>query len=225
MKVLLVQDPSTNHNLQAEVEENTYSPQEYGYEDYGSAASAYEYDDQLANAYQEQSYEYETALSEPFQQLWLDDSEKYDQFYSQIDNNKDSKIYQEFHCNSIPVRKIQNILCTVNDEVATLSLDSGCEGDCIRKDECERLGITITSLDHTDSVPTQADGNSNLDVVGKAKFVGIRDKVQLEFDGYAVSNLQAKILCGAPFLSRNKIVQELHNNKIVIDNKFHILES
>ena len=31
--------------------------------------------------------------------------------------------------------------------------------------------------------------------------------------------------CGASFLERNKIAQELHNNKIVIDGKYHILES
>ena len=128
-------------------------------------------------------------------------------------------------CNSIPVRKIQNILCTVNNEVVLLSLDSGCEGDCIRKDECVRLGLKINPLNNTDTTPTLADGNSNLSVIGKTKFTAVRDKVTMEFEGYVVEDLQAKILYGAPFLARNKIVQELHNNKIVVDNKFHILES
>ena len=38
----------------------------------------------------------------------------------------------------------------VNEIVAQLSLDSGCEGDCIRFDECKRLGIPIYPLDATD---------------------------------------------------------------------------
>ena len=65
-----------------------------------------------------------------------------------------------FYCNSIPIRKIQNVAFMVNNKVVQLSLDSGCEGDCIRLDECKRLNIQIQPLDHTDTaIPTQADGS------------------------------------------------------------------
>ena len=105
-------------------------------------------------------------------------------------------------------------------------MDSGCEGACIRLDECKRLGIPIIPLDHTDKlVPTQADGNSPLDILGKVKFHPKRDKITLEFEGYVARNLQSPILCGAPFLVRNKIVQELHNRRIVIDGKYYIEET
>ena len=103
---------------------------------------------------------------------------------------------------SILVRKIQTILFLINNIHAELSLDSGCEGDCVKETECLRLGI-----------------------VGKAKFSCSRDKIVLSFDGYVVKNLQANILCWAAFLSRNEIIQELHKNKVVIDGKFHKLES
>ena len=73
-----------------------------------------------------------------------------------------------FNINSIPVRKIQNVAFLINGLVTQLALDSGCEGDCIRKDECLRLGIPIQPLDHTDKhMPTQADGKSPLSIVGK----------------------------------------------------------
>ena len=111
------------------------------------------------------------------------------------------------------MRKIQNVLFLVNGKTAQLSLDSGCEGDCIQEKECIRLGITILPLEKDDKIPTLADGHSKLDIVGKAKFQCHREKIVLIFDGYVVRNLQAKILCGASFLERNRIIQELHNHK------------
>ena len=129
-------------------------------------------------------------------------------------------------CNSIPVRKIQNVAFFINGIVTQLALDSGCEGDCMRADECLRLGLSIEPLDHTDThLPLQADGKSPLNIVGKVKCEPYRGKIALQFEGYVTKNLQSPILCGAPFLSRNKIVQELHNRRIVIDNKNYIEET
>ena len=52
-----------------------------------------------------------------------------------------------------------------------------------------------------------------------------RGKISLKFDGYVTKDLQSPILCGAPFLSRNKIVQELQIRRIVVDNKHYIEET
>ena len=136
---------------------------------------------------------------------------------------------QNLTCNSIPIRKIQNIAVFVENKIAQLSLDSGCEGDCIRKDECIRLGLTIQPLDKTDTqIPTQADGQSSLDIIGKVKFKSDRgkpDKLSFTWEGYVTKNLQSAILCGGAFMERNKIVQELQNKRIVVDRKFYILET
>ena len=105
-------------------------------------------------------------------------------------------------------------------------MDSGCEGNCIRADECQRLNIPVLPLDSTDSqLPTQADGVSPLQILGKANFQANRGKILLNFEGYVTRNMQSPILCGAPFLQTNKIVQELHNKRIVIDSKFYIEET
>ena len=107
-----------------------------------------------------------------------------------------------------------------------LSLDSGCEGDCIRLDECYRLNIQVKPLDNSDDqIPTQADGKSSLNIVGKVKFDIERDKLTFRYEGYAAKNLQAAILCGGAFLERNKIVQELNEKRIKVNNKHFILES
>ena len=127
------------------------------------------------------------------------------------------------------MRKIQNIAVFVNNKVAQLSLDCGCEGDCIRLSECKRLGLKVNPLDESDTlVPLQADGSSPLDVVGKVKFISNRgqaDKLSLTWEGYVCKNLQSAILCGGAFMERNKVVQELHNKRIVVDGKFFILET
>ena len=98
-------------------------------------------------------------------------------------------------CNSIPVRKIQTVAMFVNNKVAQLSLDSGCEGDCITESECHRLNIAINPLGPSDRLLlTQADGKSPLKVTGKAKFLANRGKIEFLFDGYVTSELQSPIL-------------------------------
>ena len=129
-------------------------------------------------------------------------------------------------CNSIPVRKIQTVAMFINGKVAQLSLDSGCEGDCITESECQRLKIVIKPLGPSDYLlPTQADGKSPLKVIGKAKFVATRGKIEFLFDGYVTSELQSPILCGGSFLERNLIVQELHKKRIVVASKYYIQET
>ena len=68
------------------------------------------------------------------------------------------------------MRKIQQIAVYIHNKPGILSLDSGCEGDCVRLDECYRLNIQVKPLDASDTqIPTQADGKSPLDIVGKVQ--------------------------------------------------------
>ena len=93
------------------------------------------------------------------------------------------------------MRKIQNIAVYINDKSALISLDSGCEGDCIRMDECYRLNIPIEPLDSTDTnLPSQADGTSALEIVGKVKFKAVRDKLVFEYEGYVCKHLNSRKL-------------------------------
>ena len=96
----------------------------------------------------------------------------------------------------------------------------------MREDECKRLNIKIDPLDNNDTNrPTQADGQSPLDIIGKTKFVATRGKVDLYFEGYVCKRLNSAILCGGPFMEENKIVQELSNKRIVINSKYYIMET
>ena len=105
-------------------------------------------------------------------------------------------------------------------------MDSGCETDCIQEKECLRLGIKIEKLDETDTdLPTQADGQSPLQIIGKARFRAIRGKASFSWFGYVCKKLQAGILCGGSFMERNFIVQELNKKRIVVNEKFYIMET
>ena len=127
---------------------------------------------------------------------------------------------------SVPIRKVQTIACEIMGKVAALTIDSGCEGDCIKLDCCHKLGIKIQPLDKDDHrIPTQADGKSPLQIVGQAKFTATRGKVTFNFEGYVAKELNADILCGAPFMERNKLVQELHNKCVVVDGKHTFMEN
>ena len=133
---------------------------------------------------------------------------------------------QSVLCNNIPVRKIQNIAVYINGKVALLRIDSGCEGDCMREDECVRLDIPIKPLDDSDTrVPTQADGVSPLNIVGKVKFTAERDNLSFDYEGYVCNSLHAAILCGGAFMERNSIVQELKEKRIRVANKTYLMES
>ena len=146
-------------------------------------------------------------------------------------DNKDSLQYScssstpTLNFNSLPIRKVQTISVKINDMNETLTIDSGSEGNCIRLDTCQKLNLQILPLDKDEkAVPTQADGKSLLEIVGQTKFVAIRGKVSLHWSGFVAKTLSSAILCGGPFIEQNKIVQELHHNRIVIDNKHYFLE-
>ena len=95
---------------------------------------------------------------------------------------------------TIPTRKVQTIASEMQGQVLQLTIDSGSEADCIRLDECDRLGIQVQPLAVKDErVPTQADGHSPLQIVGRAKFVTSRGKVSMDFDGYVATTLNAAI--------------------------------
>ena len=106
-----------------------------------------------------------------------------------------------------------------------LTIDSGSEGNCIKYDTCQKLSLPVFPLDQDDhSIPTQADGKSQLDIIGQTEFTATRGNVTFHFTGFVATTLSASILCGGPFIQENKIVQELHNNRVVVDGKHIFLE-
>ena len=120
---------------------------------------------------------------------------------------------------AVATRRIQQFTALHADKHATLSIDSGCEGNCILFTECKRLGIPVRPLDYDDVTPTQADGITNMEVVGKVSCNFERNSLKLHFEGYSVKQLARNILCGLPFIERNEIIQLPASRKLIVSNK------
>ena len=116
----------------------------------------------------------------------------------------------------VPTRKIQKFTFLNHGKQAVLSIDSGSEGDCMLETEAARLNLKILPLEKEDRVPRQADGISPLEVVGVVKTTFVRGSNILHFHGYVVKTLSQPILCGTPFICRNKIVQHMHKRLMMI---------
>jgi hypothetical protein len=82
-----------------------------------------------------------------------------------------------------------------------------------------RLGLNITPLETADQIPNQADGKTPLQPLGAIQTSFVRDGLQLPFHGYVIKNLSQPILCGTPFICRNKIVQHIHKKLMMIGDK------
>ena len=85
--------------------------------------------------------------------------------------------------------------------------------------EAVRLGVTIIPLDKADKIPNQADGSTPLHPLGAAITSFTRDNLTMPWHGYVIKHLSQPILCGTPFISRNKIVQHIHKNLMMVGQK------
>ena len=157
--------------------------------------------------------------------------------YANFDN-KESEYYPEsfqslsgsendVRIQAMPIRRVQTISVKINDNLdQILTIDSGAEANCIKLDMCKKLNLKVNPLDNDDvSKPTQADGQSMLEIVGQTKFCAVKGNVTFHFSGYVARTLGADILCGGPFIESNKIVQELHKRRIVVDGKYTFQEN
>ena len=100
-----------------------------------------------------------------------------------------------------------------NDTVANITVDGGATGNFILKGVAESLGLKIEKATQR---AVQADGHSPLHVVGEVHCNFTRSKVNFEFDGLVVTNLDCDILGGTPFQKANGIMTDFINEIIFI---------
>ena len=177
-------------------------------------------------------YEQHEVFDNQFYPASLEDVTQYDnenkeyEYYPQSYNSL-SCVEKEVRFQALPIRRVQTISVKINDNVdQILTLDSGAEGNVMKLETCQKLHLKVFPLDADDlSVPTQADGKSLLDIVGQTEFIAEKGNAKLHWKGYVARTLSADILCGGPFLESNKIIQDLHNKKVVVNNKFYFEEN
>ena len=101
----------------------------------------------------------------------------------------------------------------VNKKSSYWTLDGGATSNLITREECLRLGATITP---TRQKATQADGTTPLPTLGETHFTANKGHHVFKFSGLVVKNLDAPVLAGMPFLKLNNITVDYGNDTIDI---------
>ena len=86
--------------------------------------------------------------------------------------------------------------------VVRVTIDSGATGNMIRHSTAKHLGCPIISS--AQSVQ-QANGSSQLQVVGEIRTTFTRDNTDLRFEGLVVEDLVVEVLAGTPFMEANDV--------------------
>ena len=108
------------------------------------------------------------------------------------------------------------------DFVVRTVLDTGATVNLINERLANYLGLPITPSSQS---ATQADGKSDLNVVGEARFSLTRNNVTLYFEGLVIRDLEVDVLGGIPFLEHNDIGVWPKRKQIWIGNQPVIYET
>ncbi|KAK3100645.1 hypothetical protein FSP39_023014 [Pinctada imbricata] len=83
-----------------------------------------------------------------------------------------------------------------------LTIDTGATGNIIKASTAHRLNAKI---DPSSQSAHQADGSSQLHVIGETRFIFTRDDLSFTFEGLVVENLDVEVLAGIPFMESNDV--------------------
>ena len=91
-------------------------------------------------------------------------------------------------------------------QVVLVTIDNGATGNMIRHSTAKHVGCPITSS--AQSVQ-EADGSSQLQVVGELRTTITRDNTDFTFEGLVVEDLDVEVLAGTLFMEANDVCNPL----------------
>jgi hypothetical protein len=94
-----------------------------------------------------------------------------------------------------------------------LTLDTGATVNMIHESVANQLGLVISP---SNQIATQADGKSELKILGEVRFQVQRDDQLLHIEGLVARNMDTEILAGIPFIAQNDISIHPANNMVMI---------
>ena len=100
-------------------------------------------------------------------------------------------------------------------EPLRLTLDTGATVSMIHLNVVKQLNLHISP---STQIATQADGRSEIEIVGETRFSVTRDNRVLQFEGLIAKKMDTDILAGIPFISKNNISIHPASNQVRIDN-------
>ena len=99
--------------------------------------------------------------------------------------------------------------------VVRITIDSGATGNMIRHSTAKRLGRPVISS--AQSVQ-QADGSSQLQVVGEMRTSFTRNNTDFTFEGLVVEDLDVEVLAGTPFMEANDVAVRPAKREVLLAN-------
>ena len=115
---------------------------------------------------------------------------------STLSNEKPARVKR------VDVMKSPVIYAKFDEHTVPLTLDSGAEADIMKRSCAERIGVKIYP---TKTSASQADGCSDLKIVGEVHCQFKRGDHSLTFNGLVSEELSDDVICGVPFQYTNDI--------------------
>ena len=101
----------------------------------------------------------------------------------------------------------------------TITLDTGAETNLMRESVARAINCPIES---SSQIAYQADGSTQLNVVGETHVVLTRDNLSFAFSGLIVNDLDVDILAGVPFMEENDISVRPKKKLITVGDSYKI---
>lgn len=115
--------------------------------------------------------------------------------------------------NRVAIRQSPYLDVFYGHHTARLTIDSGATGNMMRLSCAQRLGAKIACSSHSVS---QADGSSQLKVVGETRLSFSHEGHDLYYEGIVVENLDSDVLAGIPFMEKNDVSVRPAKQQILI---------
>ena len=151
-----------------------------------------------------------------------DDIEDNDDFVDQFGNTAlNRRALSDTYNTTANMRKVDIMKSPVmyakfQDHIVPLTLDSGAEADLMKKSCADRIGIKIYP---TKGSASQADGLSNLKIVGEVHCQFKRGLHDFTFNGLVAEELSDDIICGVPFQAVNDVFARPSSKSIYIGDE------
>ena len=118
--------------------------------------------------------------------------------------------------NRITTSASPHFLAFYNHFPVKVTCDSGAESSLISHAFALKINMPIYPTKHTANL---ADGHTPLQAMGEVHASLSHGSLQLKFEALVVRKLDCDILAGVPFMEQNKIVLNIPQQSIIINNK------
>ena len=134
------------------------------------------------------------------EETFYDEDEKSPVRKVSMERQSSAKVNEKTKIGKVTVKSSPYLNVKYKDHQVKLIIDSGAQSNVMKLSFAKTIGATIYK---TSSVATQADGVTDMDIVGEVHITFQLDNIKLYFDGLVTKDLSDDVLAGVPFMETN----------------------